>query len=229
VFLGIISTLNTVNFFTATKSYQLLRSSEVGDETLRSPNIRRSLIPLDDKGEEWSEILELDMWTPSHTSKEVFKYFSPLQVLIVLLIDTDYDHGSGGGWLLSPLLGAIPNFILAGLVAFVLRTVISRFEELLKDKQILFNEVYDENDRFAQKRLSVIKVDKAVQVSTLVGPPQVAGGGGIGSPYFPIDSPSNINHITTRHQMQQTPASPFSPLQENRVKKRATNPFQRNS
>jgi len=158
VSLLIISVLNTFHFLTATKSYQLLRHTT--EDLPRSTNIRTNVISLDGSEEHVQEVPELYTWNPSHLATQVFIYFSPLQVIIVL--------GSEGYRV--PLIGTLAHFVLGALIAFTLYLVITKYQGLIRDKEIVFGEVYGEYNRFANKRLSVRKEDKAVQVGPLWSP-----------------------------------------------------------
>ncbi|KAI8320624.1 hypothetical protein GQ54DRAFT_298530 [Martensiomyces pterosporus] len=97
------------------------------------------------------EIWELSMWTPSTFSRNLFCWCSPVQLLIL-----SFMNGSNWYYIL-PLAAAV-----AGQCTFLVVT----YATLVKDKQLLFGEVYNEyNQSFVNPRVFASKRD--VGTSTL--------------------------------------------------------------
>ncbi|KAJ1924596.1 hypothetical protein IWQ60_005105, partial [Tieghemiomyces parasiticus] len=93
------------------------------------------------------EVLELEMWTPPLLALNVFRWFSPAQVLVVHL-------ATGHNW----------YYLIPGAFAIgaQLHYTTHRYVELLKDKQVLFGQMFSEyNLTYVNPRLLVIKHDKA--------------------------------------------------------------------
>jgi len=147
-----ISVVNMINFLTKTKSYQLLRHN--ARDYMKSPRVKATTISLDDTNEHFTEIAELEVWNPAYITTQVFTFFSPLQVILVLAFE-GRDRFS--------MLGGFSHFILGAFVGLVLRVVISSYQGLLQDREIVFREVYDEFNSYAVSRLSVIKYSQGVQ------------------------------------------------------------------
>ncbi|KAJ1962948.1 hypothetical protein GGI12_002340 [Dipsacomyces acuminosporus] len=100
---------------------------------------------VDDKIE--GEIWELSMWTPNTFSRNLFCWCSPVQLLILSFMD-------GSNWYyILPLSAAV-----ATQCTFLVVT----YATLVKDKQLLFSEVYNEyNQKFVHPRVFVPKRDAA--------------------------------------------------------------------
>ncbi|KAJ1667157.1 hypothetical protein IW140_001589 [Coemansia sp. RSA 1813] len=91
------------------------------------------------------EIWELSLWEPPIFSRNLFCWYSPMQILVMSFMD-------GSNWYyilpLSAAAGAQSSFI------------VRQFSVLVKDKQILFGEVYNEyNEKFVHPRVFASKKD----------------------------------------------------------------------
>ncbi|KAJ1996215.1 hypothetical protein GGI25_002205 [Coemansia spiralis] len=85
------------------------------------------------------EVWELSLWTPSTFSRNLFCWYSPVQLLVMSFMD-----GSNWYYILP----------LAAAVAVQCSFVVREYSVLVKDKQILFGEVYNEyNDKFVHPRV----------------------------------------------------------------------------
>ncbi|KAF9978563.1 hypothetical protein BGZ73_001736 [Actinomortierella ambigua] len=98
------------------------------------------------------KVWEMSVWNPSVLSRNIFCGFSPAQVLIMAAMD------ESNFYLFAPL---------ALFVAIQVYYLTHMYQAYLKDKQILFSEVYREYDRrFVNPRLFVRKYDKQVSVGS---------------------------------------------------------------
>ncbi|KAJ2552742.1 hypothetical protein EV175_003196 [Coemansia sp. RSA 1933] len=91
------------------------------------------------------EIWELSVWEPPIFSRNLFCWYSPIQVLVMWFMD-------GSNWYyilpLAAAVGAQSSFI------------VRQYSVLVKDKQILFGEVYNEyNEKFVHPRVFASKKD----------------------------------------------------------------------
>jgi len=183
MFLLGFSLLNAVAFFTKTKLYRLY--SKFDEDNLQSPNMFSTLLAVDDKEEDFVPIRELYVWDPHYFTTRIFTYFSPLQVGIVVFSEA-YR---------IPIVGPLAHLLLATFIALGLRIMIGSYEGLVRDRQIISNEVIAEDNRFTQKKLSVLKMDKSCQV-----PPLTALG---------TESPRGS-----------APTSPFTPVSDHVIKRK---------
>ncbi|GJJ73301.1 hypothetical protein EMPS_05659 [Entomortierella parvispora] len=98
------------------------------------------------------QVWEMALWNPSILSRNIFCWFSPAQVLILTVMDADSFY------VFAPL-----SIAVAAQVHFV----VSVYQAHIKDKQILFEEVYREyNNKFVHPRIFVRKYDKAISTET---------------------------------------------------------------
>ncbi|KAK9728366.1 hypothetical protein K7432_001155 [Basidiobolus ranarum] len=167
-----ISLCNTAYLFSQRKSYQLMNTDP--KDSLTSPNIRRT--DLDYEAPLWSlnfpgkflyplwkrfgrsgrranrEIFELSMWNPYVFSLNIFCWFSPPQVAIMWAMDGHNFH----------------YFLpIAFLVGVQIQFICNVYSTLLKDKQILFGQVYHEyNTKFVNRRVFVKKFDQCTSTET---------------------------------------------------------------
>ncbi|KAJ1903192.1 hypothetical protein LPJ81_003186, partial [Coemansia sp. IMI 209127] len=91
------------------------------------------------------EIWELSLWEPPIFSRNLFCWYSPMQILVMSFM-------SGSNWYyilpLAAAVGAQSSFI------------VRQYSVLVKDKQILFGEVYNEyNEKFVHPRVFASKKD----------------------------------------------------------------------
>ncbi|KAF9365663.1 hypothetical protein BGX34_009094 [Mortierella sp. NVP85] len=104
--------------------------------------------PHEDKLYAW----EMAVWNPSIMSRNLFCWYSPAQVLIMLAMDTDNFH---------------IFFPLSVVVAFQVHFLVSVYQSYVKDKQVLFAELHHEyNSKFVYPRIFVQKLDKGVSTET---------------------------------------------------------------
>ncbi|KAJ1984640.1 hypothetical protein H4R34_000543 [Dimargaris verticillata] len=166
------SLLNTLYLFSRSKSYQMLHADP--KDPLSSQNIRltaleysspwwadrwygRPIWPLcralfrRDSYEDPQEILELDIWNPPILALNIFRWFSPAQVLVLQFITLQNWHY------------LIPGALVIGAQ---LHFVTRRYTNLVHDKQILFGQMFSEyNTVYVNPRLHMRKYDK----STMTG------------------------------------------------------------
>ncbi|RKP35807.1 hypothetical protein BJ085DRAFT_11452, partial [Dimargaris cristalligena] len=92
------------------------------------------------------DILELDMWNPPILAKNLFIWFSPGQAVLI-------QSANASNWYYL--------FPLSLTIGLQLRVVSTWYEALVKDKQVLFGQMYNEyNYTYVHPRLNVIKCDK---------------------------------------------------------------------
>ncbi|KAF9896861.1 hypothetical protein BX616_006623 [Lobosporangium transversale] len=104
--------------------------------------------PQDNKRQVW----EMSVWNPSILSRNLFCWYSPAQVLILIFMDGENFH---------------MFFPLSIIVALQVHFLVSVYQSYVKDKQILFGEVQREyNAKFVHPRIFVRKFDKQVSTET---------------------------------------------------------------
>ncbi|KAJ2726985.1 hypothetical protein GGI07_000102 [Coemansia sp. Benny D115] len=171
LFLFSISLANTWWFFNTRRAYQM-RMKDDGSSLLSS-SCRR--VRLGTRRPQWAqtlwgwapwmlwkwiagvddkiqgEIWELSLWIPSTFSRNLFCWYSPVQLLILAFMN-------GSNWFyILPLAAAV-----AGQCTFL----VFSYTTLVKDKQILFGEVYNEyNQKFVHPRVFAPKRDVATSTS----------------------------------------------------------------
>jgi hypothetical protein len=147
----LVSIANTYLFFTRKKTYHLMRCDP--SEMARSSNLRPAMIsvPEGEGIESAVEVLELNIWNPAAINRDIFIFFSPLQVFFEI----------------SMYRNVALLFILSVGTAYLLFLILDFYEQRIVDTQILTNQAYNELNHFAVSRMSVIKEDKGVQVGTL--------------------------------------------------------------
>ncbi|KAF9099552.1 hypothetical protein BGX23_001193 [Mortierella sp. AD031] len=100
--------------------------------------------PQENKRQVW----ELSLWNPSILSRNLFCWYSPAQVLILAGVTSDNFY---------------VFFPLSIFVALQVHLLVSVYQSYVKDKEILFGEVYNEyNTKFVHPKIFVRKYDKAV-------------------------------------------------------------------
>ncbi|KAJ2677218.1 hypothetical protein IWW42_000023 [Coemansia sp. RSA 1085] len=93
------------------------------------------------------EIWELSLWTPTTFSRNLFCWYSPVQLLIM-----SFMNGSNWYYILP----------LAAAVAVQCTFVVFTYSRLVKDKQVLFGEMYNEyNENFVNPRVFAPKTEAA--------------------------------------------------------------------
>ncbi|KAG0253061.1 hypothetical protein DFQ27_007705 [Actinomortierella ambigua] len=169
-----ISILNTLWFASGRRNYRMLQRSL--HERPPTANVR--MVEIEQDASHWStrfpgrllypfyvvlfrrrpvrsqtiKVWEMSVWNPSILSRNIFCGFSPAQVLIMAAMD------DSNFYLFAPL---------ALFVATQVYFLTSTYQAYLKDKQILFSEVYREyNQRFVHPRLFVQKFDKQVSAGS---------------------------------------------------------------
>ncbi|KAJ1726222.1 hypothetical protein LPJ61_005338 [Coemansia biformis] len=165
VSLYIVSIANAWRLFASKRAYQL-RMTDIGATAptsscrrvaagSRRPSWSRSfagrclwavwrwISRTDEQGQD--EIWELSLWTPPMFSRNLFCWYSPVQLLVLSFMD-------GSNWYyILPLAAAV-----AGQCTFV----VFAYSTLVKDKQILFGEVHNEyNQKFVNPRVFAPKAD----------------------------------------------------------------------
>ncbi|KAJ1942853.1 hypothetical protein GGF37_002924 [Kickxella alabastrina] len=171
LFFFTLSMANAWQFFYTRRTYQMRMKEE--DTSLLTSNCRR--VAVGTRRPQWAktmwgwgpwmlwkwiarvddrvqgEIWELSMWTPSIFSRNLFCWYSPVQLLILAFMN-------GSNWFyILPLAAAV-----AGQCTFL---VVS-YTTMVKDKQILFSEVYNEyNQKFVHPRVFAPRRD--VSTSTM--------------------------------------------------------------
>ncbi|KAF9132041.1 hypothetical protein BGW39_000900 [Mortierella sp. 14UC] len=156
-----ISFVNAIWLFRSKKNYTLLHKSLEErpstssakmvefqhDESHCYPFISifmRGPKPEENKRQVW----ELSLWNPSILSRNLFCWYSPAQVLILALMTPDNFY---------------VFFPLSIIVALQVHFLVSVYQSYVKDKEILFGEVYNEyNTKFVHPTIFVRKYDKAV-------------------------------------------------------------------
>ncbi|KAJ1737491.1 hypothetical protein LPJ72_000462 [Coemansia sp. Benny D160-2] len=165
VFLVLASIGNAWILFSSRRTYQLRPKDETTVEL--TPSCRR--VTLGTRRPQWAESLwgrplwmlwkwiaqlddqiqgeiwELSLWEPPVFSRNLFCWYSPVQILIMSFMD-------GSNWYyilpLAAAAGAQSSFL------------VRQFSVLVKDKQILFGEVYNEyNEKFVHPRVFAPKKD----------------------------------------------------------------------
>ncbi|KAJ2842161.1 hypothetical protein IWW36_006010, partial [Coemansia brasiliensis] len=93
------------------------------------------------------EIWELSLWTPTTFSRNLFCWYSPVQLLIL-----SFMNGSNWYYILP----------LAAAVAVQCTFIVFTYSRLVKDKQILFGEMHNEyNEKFVNPRVFAPKAEAA--------------------------------------------------------------------
>ncbi|KAG0377914.1 hypothetical protein BGX24_005201 [Mortierella sp. AD032] len=94
------------------------------------------------------QVWELSLWNPSILSRNLFCWYSPAQVLILALMTSENVY---------------VFFPLSVIVALQVHFLVSVYQSYVKDKEILFSEVFNEyNTKFVHPTIFVRKYDKAV-------------------------------------------------------------------
>ncbi|KAJ2161234.1 hypothetical protein GGF46_001662 [Coemansia sp. RSA 552] len=118
------------------------------------------------------EVWELSLWTPPTFSRNLLCWYSPAQLLVMSFMD-------GSNWFyILPLAAA---------VAAQCMFIVLAYSKLVKDKQILFGEMYDEyNEKFVNPRVFAPTAEAATstmedwayarQASSAQGPAAVQNG-----------------------------------------------------
>ncbi|KAJ1658134.1 hypothetical protein IWQ61_002578 [Dispira simplex] len=190
----LVSIGNTLYLFTRLRSYQMLHADP--HNPLNSEHVR--LTALDATRPAWADrwygrlmwpliknlvgtdqsrahqILEIDVWDPPLLSLHLFCWFSPGQILALQLVT------------LANWYYVFPCTLVLG---FQLHYFSRQYMALLKDKQILFGQMFTEyNIEYVNPRLHVRKVDRSTSTHDLVPirPPQSCT---VDLPLFPKDSP----------------------------------------
>ncbi|KAJ1980029.1 hypothetical protein H4R35_001280 [Dimargaris xerosporica] len=173
VTLVVTSLLNTLYLFSKSKSYQMLHADP--KDPLSSQNIRLTALEYSspwwadtwygrlawplwralfrrESYEDPQEILELDVWTPPILALNIFRWFSPAQVLILQFIT------------LRNWYCLIPGALVIGAQ---LHFVTHRYTDLVHDKQILFGQMFSEyNTVYVNPRLHMRKYDKTTMTGS---------------------------------------------------------------
>ncbi|KAJ1722208.1 hypothetical protein LPJ53_003341 [Coemansia erecta] len=93
------------------------------------------------------EIWELTLWTPTTFSRNLFCWYSPVQLMLLAFM-----NGSNWYYILP----------LAAAIATQCTFLVFAYTTMVKDKQILFGEVYNEyNQKFVNPRVFAPKMDAA--------------------------------------------------------------------
>ncbi|KAJ2482910.1 hypothetical protein IWW56_000752 [Coemansia sp. RSA 2131] len=167
VLLYLISIVNTWRLFSTRRTYQLRMADPA--TALMTSSCRR--VPLGTRRPNWAhsfvgrgvwaiwkriariddqiqgEIWELSIWTPVTFSRNLFCWYSPVQLLIL-----SFMNGSNWYYILP----------LAAAVAVQCTFIVVTYSRLVKDKQILFGEMYNEyNEKFVNPRVFAPKSDAA--------------------------------------------------------------------
>ncbi|KAF9162397.1 hypothetical protein DFQ26_003576 [Actinomortierella ambigua] len=148
-----ISILNTLWFASGRRNYRMLQRS-LHYQILGGGRFApiTSIAPMTPVRSQTIKVWEMSVWNPSILSRNIFCGFSPAQVLIMAAMD------DSNFYLFAPL---------ALFVATQVYFLTSTYQAYLKDKQILFSEVYREyNQRFVHPRLFVQKFDKQVSAGS---------------------------------------------------------------
>ncbi|KAI9475001.1 hypothetical protein LPJ78_004911 [Coemansia sp. RSA 989] len=165
VSLYLISLINAWWLFSTRRTYQM----RMMDAAKASSNCRR--VPLGTRRPSWArsfagkvvwaiwkriariddqiqgEIWELSLWTPTTFSRNLFCWYSPVQLLIM-----SFMNGSNWYYILP----------LAAAVAVQCTFVVFTYSRLVKDKQVLFGEMYNEyNENFVNPRVFAPKTEAA--------------------------------------------------------------------
>ncbi|KAG0363584.1 hypothetical protein BC939DRAFT_457541 [Gamsiella multidivaricata] len=97
-------------------------------------------------------VWEMSLWNPSILSRNLFCWYSPAQVLILSVMNTDNFY------IFFPL-----SIVVAAQVHFL----VSVYQSYVKDKQVLYGEVQQEyNAKFVHPRIFVRKFDKQTSTGT---------------------------------------------------------------
>ncbi|KAF8933991.1 Nuclear rim protein 1 [Dissophora ornata] len=129
------------------------------------------------------QVWQMSLWNPSILSRNLFCWYSPAQVLIMLGMDSDNIH------VFLPL-----SIVVAMQVHFL----VSVYQSYVKDKQVLFGEVHREyNDKFVHPRIFVRKFDKQVSTGTDTGDLDLrtSGHGRVSSQYVSDRNPKRFNYL----------------------------------
>ncbi|ORX92574.1 hypothetical protein K493DRAFT_316504 [Basidiobolus meristosporus CBS 931.73] len=226
-----VSLCNTAYLFSQRKTYQLMHTDPkvlgLRGSSARTPNLRRT--DLDYEAPLWSlrfpgkflwpiwrrfgkggrranrEIYEMSMWDPYVFSLNIFCWFSPPQVAIMWAMDGHNFH----------------YFLpIAFLVGVQIQYVSNAYTTLLKDKQILFGQVYHEyNTKFVNRRVFVKKFDQCTSTETQADFPFEEE---IDEDYQEIVSSSSDSD----EEVINNPGE-FSPADKPSAFKSSENPFQR--
>eukprot|EP01112_Ceratiomyxa_fruticulosa_P010653 TRINITY_DN2828_c0_g1_i2.p1 TRINITY_DN2828_c0_g1~~TRINITY_DN2828_c0_g1_i2.p1 ORF type:complete len:260 (-),score=21.67 TRINITY_DN2828_c0_g1_i2:97-876(-) len=165
VTLLMVSVINAIYLAVRRKTYQLpqytqkniLHNDLLNENThinFPSPNMRLDTLslPTREGPEELRYIVSLDIWMPDTISLKILKFFSPPQVVSVLLSDhRDFS-------------GVLKHYVISLFVFITIYGLIYLYQGLLKDKEIFFGELYQEFNEFTMSKLNIRKYEKAIQV-----------------------------------------------------------------
>ncbi|KAK6455017.1 uncharacterized protein RJT20DRAFT_54201 [Scheffersomyces xylosifermentans] len=176
----IASILNTIRIFTAKRTYSLIyckkkpSSSSVIKTSLRSISVLSQWLyllkgrlleetpgpeeTLHDETEENikndDEIWQLNVWDPSKFSIYVFITLNPVNLFIAYLTNVSTTASVSSGILLVIAISVMVYFI------------ISKFLDLVNDKQILYQEMFQEyNDKFVKPKTNILKKDALIDAT----------------------------------------------------------------
>ncbi|KAF9928950.1 hypothetical protein FBU30_002006 [Linnemannia zychae] len=159
-----ISFVNAIWLFRSKKNYTLL----LRDLDERPSSSSAKIVEFQQDESHWSfkfpgkfiskpeeskrQVWELSLWNPSILSRNLFCWYSPAQVLILAFMTSDNFY---------------VFFPLSIAVALQIHFLVSVYQSYVKDKEILFSEVYNEyNAKFVHPTVFVRKYDKMVSTET---------------------------------------------------------------
>eukprot|EP01113_Clastostelium_recurvatum_P043894 TRINITY_DN7336_c0_g1_i5.p1 TRINITY_DN7336_c0_g1~~TRINITY_DN7336_c0_g1_i5.p1 ORF type:complete len:258 (-),score=56.28 TRINITY_DN7336_c0_g1_i5:55-828(-) len=155
--LFLVSLFNCVAMAFQRKRYQFI-NDESPSILSKSPNIilEPTAIPArEDEPAYTKNIPVLRAWNPSHLSLSLFKYFSPPQVLVLVVAGPGHPFHH------------MARYVLAATIAVTCRYIVGLYSDLQRDQEIVFGQVYQTYNQYALSRLSVMKYDKATMVNML--------------------------------------------------------------
>lgn len=211
-------------FFTKKKLYRIYKRE--GSLPIKSPNVRVAVTsPRKLRGpasrNDITEVCDLMLWDPPIISQTVFCLFSPLQVAVVLVADD------------SDLMASIFSLVFAAIIAISITFMCNVFTTWKNDQEVIFREVYDEQNRFMLSQTARPKADAAIQADAVdthetsllypAYPPTV-----IVVPPTPVQTTPRSFSAGPRSSAgaQTTPSSLTSPTSTARKRKKSVNPFQ---
>ncbi|KAI9139348.1 hypothetical protein BKA69DRAFT_1086684 [Paraphysoderma sedebokerense] len=165
-----VSVLNCFYLFTKTRRYHLFNA--VPDVHPRSRNVRK--VAFDDKLPSWSEsfpgrivfplyqlfqrvneseartIWELNVWDPPVFAVNLFCWFSPMQVMII-------HQMNSSNWLYT--------MVTAGVCMVMNTYLVHSYKNLVKDKEVLFGQVYNEyNLKLVHPKIFIRREERELEI-----------------------------------------------------------------